>query len=455
LSIIILVKDQPFKFNLEFIRLIFYGVGTLLNDLKENGTTDSDRDGLTDWTETDREKVTVEPDGAVTLPTYLEYINKYSQNPWTDIDWEVYYGDISDRFGRGLELILDDFHVLPVHSDPTAADGDGDGIMDADEFLWDGVDARYSFIGPLHKDTVETLFPEIRLGGNNQASYPTWLEVKDNDVVLHARMLIEGDGDKVAADCLNMSTILPAEQFENGNIINRLGVTATLKDLLIDGVKSRWNNTYLGSEFDFYKGIKVNFSVELEEITNTNNNERAVVVNLFEGVCGFSHQSAVSWNTNCNRVVSLYTSYCADDSHENKDGSSCDSYQNSLYQPSKYEGTAAHEFGHVFGLYDMYGRANSNDGYEPVSNPEIYFDSNFFGLPQAYDIMKSNGKATANDIEMLILAFIENKWQYFVPQGELQKMSKAIKHHVEFTHGGVEKVFYIWNSSENIFEIKT
>ena len=62
--------------------------------------------------------------------------------------------------------------------------------------------------------------------------------------------------------------------------------------------------------------------------------------------------------------------------------------------------------------------------------------------------MMNCGRGTENDIEMIILAFSENKWQYYVPYGKQQKMSKAIKSFVRFENSAAIVLHFI---ADNMF----
>ena len=117
-----------------------------------------------------------------------------------------------------------------------------------------------------------------------------------------------------------------------------------------------------------------------------------------------------------------------------------------------YEGTVGHEFGHVFGLSDMYYNADCNYGFEPVANDEIVYDMKNKGLPEGYGIMKMNGAACTIHIEMVLFAFSENRWQYYVPHDKTQKLSKAIKSDVEYIYKENSLPKYIWNPSTYTFE---
>ena len=66
--------------------------------------------------------------------------------------------------------------------------------------------------------------------------------------------------------------------------------------------------------------------------------------------------------------------------------------------------------------------------------------------------MYNNGHGTANDIEMVILAYSENRGQYFVPYGKKQMMSKAIKSPVRFKNTDNPSVVYRWDEASYSFK---
>ena len=117
---------------------------------------------------------------------------------------------------------------------------------------------------------------------------------------------------------------------------------------------------------------------------------------------------------------------------------------------TSYEGAAAHEMGHAMGVKDLYPDARYNHGYTIISNSEIVYSSSA-DIPSAGVIMMNCGRGTENDIEMIILAFSENKWQYYVPYGKQQKMSKAIKSFVRFENKNTPGVVYRWDEESSSF----
>lgn len=433
------VPDVP---NTVYHMITSSGLNTIVlkSELVCDGPTDTDGDGLTDWEEVNQERVTVKEDGTVVLPSFSEYLEKYYDAAWWYADWSKRYHNLRNKAGITLDQMLNEIYVLPVVSDPTSSDGDGDGILDIDEYPWDGPDTILGKTDPLRLDTVEKMFPEIAKNSLNTEKSPSYLVVHGNNVVMNLKVSFMGDTKVKGRDVLNQSNLKLKEQVENNKIIKRLGNNCTLKDLVIDGIKARWNGVYEGSKYDFYKGMKVNFSVSVKE--DKKRFGRHIIVLITSGVCGFSHLDGVDWKANCNRDVTIHTSYCKNKEHRDRKSEDCEKYQENLYSLAYYEGTAAHEFGHVMGLEDMYFKASCNHKYEPISNKELVYDKDGHGVPRGKGIMMCNGSAVSNDIEMILYAFNENKWQYYVPYGKKQKISKAIKSNPNYIKN---KKIYKWN----------
>ncbi len=200
--------------------------------------------------------------------------------------------------------------------------------------------------------------------------------------------------------------------------------------------------------------MKVNFSVKI--IEEKKKSGRHIEVNLKSGKCGISHMDKVVWKSDCNRILTIYNSYCS--KHKNKKSGECKAYKSDLYSLMYYEGVAAHEFGHVMGLADMYAGALCNHDYEPKRNAELDYkeekkdnkdNENIFCVPSAKGIMRHNGSAVANDIEMILYAFKQDYMQYYVPYGYYQYISHAIKSKPKYVKD--EKI-YKWNSYTNKME---
>ena len=440
------VPDVPIP---KYTMILGMSIKTIIlkQELKANGTTDTDADTLTDWEEVNQAKVTVNSDGSVQLPTYKAYIDQYEGRwPFSE-KWENRFVNVRDANGKTIPNILSEIYVLPVLSDPTKVDGDNDGILDTEEISWNGVDDRYKKVGALHKDTVETLFPELLKNRNQIIKSPSKLMVYGNNVTICIDIVIKGNKDVLAKDALSLEAFLDENQQQVNEVFKRLGEDVTLKELAMDGIVNRWSGIYKGSEYDFYEGLDVNFKVEFTELESSAYLQRKIELTFKDDICGVSNQTCISWNRSCNRYVTLYSGSCNNVQHEGKDGNDCDEYNTSIKNLVEFQGTAAHEFGHVFGLRDMYGSAIVNHGYEPVRNEEIRYKNGTSGYPDVYGIMKVDGKACANDIEMVLYAFVENEWQYYVPHGIEQKISKAIRSNVQYISEEEPKVKYIWNIS--------
>lgn len=403
------------------------------------GDTDTDRDSLTDWEEVDQKQVQL-INGIVLLPSLKEYIATNSDViPWY-VEWIEKYQDMTNKNGDRFIEIISRIYILPVVSDPVSEDGDGDGILDLDD-KWDGKDNRYKKLNPLHKDTIETLFPEIEKNSRNKSSSPSYLKVTDNNIVMTLKVKFMGDTAVRARDVLMMESLDTAE--EETNSINN----CTLKELIMDGIPARWNGAYKGTEYDFCKGMKVNFSVEVKE--DKSERGRNISVTIRSRVCGVSNQSGVNWNADCNRKITMYTSRCEVPTHKDQVNPACGEFRKNLKTICKFESSVAHEFGHVMGLKDMYATAYCNHGYEPEANDEIIYNLEWYPLPKMHGIMLYNGSAVGNDIEMILYAFVENKWQYYVPHGIFQKASKAIRSNIIYINGDRK---YRWNSKRHKME---
>lgn len=85
-----------------------------------------------------------------------------------------------------------------------------------------------------------------------------------------------------------------------------------------------------------------------------------------------------------------------------------------------------HEFGHVLGLGDLYSdRASGLEGVEKGSYREIdayHISDNVYNLVMC----DHHGEISNNDIEMVVLAFCENKMQNYQKNGRNVEISKAL-----------------------------
>lgn len=464
--------------------------------LSETSKNDTDADTLPDWDEIDTSLLTWDKTGKITYPTLYELIHVYS-----DMNTEGYTDAWVDSHclgdSSGNELSIMDINylyanvsILPIISDPTSDDGDGDGILDIHEFEWNGIAERYKDVSPLKSDTIETLYPELNLqyeNGNNRKSNAVYLEITDNNISVHVAFDIKSNYDQT----------LPL-----------LSEGKTMKELFLEGIKEYWNGSKEATLYDFYPGMIVNTNIiiDTEHISElqkfTGNNGRDWINIYLNKECGIASHIACydsivaggTWRTSMPKRAKIYPCshglFAPEDFADIErfakqiqykgDSANCEfylahlSYLSNLASSSsdvrketirlmeeEYKYLCAHEFGHILGLWDAYGNDTTNNNYQIT---EIKSDAT---LPKEflyYDIMIDNynyvktnkdENVSVNDIEMILQAFIDDDWQYFyegncsfVGRKTNQKLSKAIKHpeppyEKEITSGLYE--YYYWD----------
>lgn len=128
---------------------------------------DTDKDGITDWDEVINKLLKRDSEGNYTLPTVRDCIKSLGNVPFYVENAFKAAGELEDYVKADVFSQILDFKILPIKSDPTSADGDEDGLDDADEErlgtsplncdtdgdgLWDG-DECYIGTNPLFVDT--------------------------------------------------------------------------------------------------------------------------------------------------------------------------------------------------------------------------------------------------------------------------------------------------------------
>lgn len=99
--------------------------------LDPDSDTDTDKDGLTDWDEVNKGLISFDSSGSPKLLTFGECLsipNKpYMTNSLRRFYSNIPYPSTGDSW---LDIIYQDLYVLPIFSDPSSRDGDGDGYID-------------------------------------------------------------------------------------------------------------------------------------------------------------------------------------------------------------------------------------------------------------------------------------------------------------------------------------
>lgn len=122
---------------------------TLNSILERNGMTDTDGDSITDWNEIENTLIKWNTDGTVVLPTFGECQNLPKKT----------YAD-SGLFRFGVKAIsegkkAEDISILPIRSDPTKEDSDGDGLLDGKSQKFTFKDGIERVIAPVDPEPME------------------------------------------------------------------------------------------------------------------------------------------------------------------------------------------------------------------------------------------------------------------------------------------------------------
>ena len=202
--------------------------------------TDTDEDGLPDYKEinfsvkgADGKLLIKFVNGVVDLPTYGECVAVKSELTYVERGLNR-FNDVVINDIAFLSYVYGSVHVLPIVSDPTSEDGDGDGIFDVNE-KWNGIDERYKNILALKSDTIESLYPELRKNDENK---PFYISVNKNDIYFNIKI---NNNDRI-------------EQIR-------------------DAISSYWDGKYFGDIYDFYPGMKINVKTRITQTENSNSIE--------------------------------------------------------------------------------------------------------------------------------------------------------------------------------------
>ncbi|MBE6889737.1 MAG: hypothetical protein E7485_06960 [Ruminococcaceae bacterium] len=147
--------------------------------------SDTDKDTLTDWDEVDVERwetaglITIEDNGYINLPT-LQQCMDYTELSYVKEGLNRFLG------AYNVTNLLGDIRVLPISSDPTSEDGDGDGYIDTideDRLIpYNPFDVVEIFFTPLFLLNDDATICTIKLK-NGDVIWRVWFNAKTDEVV--------------------------------------------------------------------------------------------------------------------------------------------------------------------------------------------------------------------------------------------------------------------------------
>jgi len=177
-----------------------------------------------------------------------------------------------------------------------------------------------------------------------------------------------------------------------------------------------WAGTYKGSQWDFKPGMSFTVKVNIHDIYKSAG--RKPGQNYIDFVCKTSlDRSYVSQGVGYYNRELMGTNQGAIPDKRYLCGSIIMfSGISKRYTANQYIKTAAHEFGHVLGLGDLY-----NKGVAPTKECPggAKYDKG--------DIMGAHGRVTANNIEMFLEAYKTNRYQAYVNSSLPEVKSRVIR----------------------------
>lgn len=410
-----------------------------------DSTQDYDDDGLSDVTEINFEAVsesgkkliTVNPDNSVKLPSFNECTAV--EGTYVEEGLIRFYNEADESV---LEL-LDDIKVLPLNSDPTAPDGDGDGVSDADEYeiafvLMCNAKSSEDSQKPLYQNSIinmygfnKTISSNMRekekiipyyslavekgvsvkgrkdygyLGSYNDVFYLEAFCNRDekgnvisNDLRIHANLKFNDNELKIIAS-----------QDSKGN--KKYETDTVTKAEIINEIKNRWSKKINGDLYDFY-GMNVNVTVEIHEI-NRGYKPLKYATYYLNDKKGNGLTNPLTMKS---KKVQIY--------NERSFG---------FQTQTMILDTCAHEFGHVLGLADIYATFENfytiPVPYNTISEIQFKPNNDAKSLIREKSIMNIRGEVSNNELEMAIFTAKEAEPQFFVPWGRTRKKDESNTH---------------------------
>lgn len=427
-------------------------------------TQDYDGDGLSDVTEinfnvTDKngqKLVTINADNSVTLPSFNECTAV--EGTYVEEGLKRFYNEADNSV---LEH-LDEIKVLPLSSDPTAPDGDGDGILDSDEYeimfvnelnatsndnsnkalYQNSIIDMYGFktnitnvmkergkINPAYTLAFEN---NITASGSSDYGYlGSW-----NDVFFIEAFCERDSAGKVKKNDLRINCNLKfcdkelklvASEDQIGNkIYTDKPITS---DEIIKAIEQKWSLSFKGDLYDFY-GMTIDVSTVIHKCSKDYNPKQFAKYHLKDEL-GNGKTNPLTFDGIKDVYVYNQRSF---------------GYQNE----TMIFDTCAHEFGHVLGLADIYS-CETNFYIKPVPYSaiiEMSFEPTKKPTDDGYEnvIMNIRGNVSPNEMEMVIYAAKEKKPQFFVPSG---KTKSSETNYVYSQSKAIRDTYFYQSSSKN------
>lgn len=230
----------------------------------------------------------------------------------------------------------------------------------------------------------------------------------------------------------------------------------SIKTLMLRAIETRWKcNTAEGTEYDFYPGMKISYEVSLKKYDPKIGGKYTDII-FNNNKCGHSNVSTKKDEDNDNiKVMNIYLSQCkyvVSDSKGNKKEhfkleEQCGYYSNALKSIEVLCGTFAHEFGHVFGLKDAYPKVVKCDLLPQIESNYNTNNTVKNGMINAGEIMRCNGCANLNNVEMILFAKANNTVGYFTPNDKLSPAFKAPIIVYKKENESKENIYYYYEQS--------
>ena len=231
-----------------------------------------------------------------------------------------------------------------------------------------------SRLNPMSKNYLTDFYIEFEDRTFNNETNPIFYQIDKNKITVYVRAYYTG-------------------------LYNEILDGKTRKKLIEEGITEKWNNSFIGTVYDFYPGLPVEVEFIISERTSPFNSstEKAITINVTDSN-GRSTTGRASFSSNIDSGMMTMRNY----------KSSVDTYKE----------TAAHEFGHILGLADAYSISELDLLFMNVAQDEIILN----------EIMKSGfySVVTISDIEMALESAFLDQYVYFSPSTE-RKMSGTIK----------------------------